>query len=80
MMAMETTLDKNGVSYGELKGYRRGNCRAETELRTPVKLRDEVIEMGIILYRSVEQREPKLVRYANRVAEWRENAANHRIV
>lgn len=48
MMAMETTLDKNGVSYGEVKGTDAEIAELKQSYGHLVKLRDEVIAMGII--------------------------------
>lgn len=48
MMAMETTLDKNGVSYGEVKGTPSEVAELQQSYGHLVKLRDEVIAMGII--------------------------------
>ncbi len=48
MMAMETVLDKNGVSYGEIKGTDAEIAELKQSYGHLVKLRDEVISMGII--------------------------------
>lgn len=48
MMAMETTLDKNGVSYGEIKGTDAEMAALRESYGHLVKLRDEVIAMGTI--------------------------------
>ncbi|MDD2245611.1 MAG: malate dehydrogenase [Proteiniphilum sp.] len=48
MMAMETTLDTNGVSYGEVKGSESEIEELKQSYGHLVKLRDEVISMGII--------------------------------
>ena len=48
MMAMETTLDKNGVSFGEVKGTEAEIEELKQSYGHLVKLRDEVISMGII--------------------------------
>ncbi len=48
MMAMETTLDKNGVSFGEVKGTDAEIAELKQSYGHLVKLRDEVIAMGII--------------------------------
>ena len=48
MMAMETTLDKNGVSCGEVKGSDAEIAELKQSYGHLVKLRDEVIAMGII--------------------------------
>ena len=48
MMAMETTLDKNGVSFGEVKGTDAEIAELQQSYGHLVKLRDEVIAMGII--------------------------------
>jgi malate dehydrogenase len=48
MMAMETTLDKTGVSYGEVKGTDSEVAELKQSYGHLVKLRDEVIAMGII--------------------------------
>ena len=48
MMAMETTLDKNGVSFGEVKGTDAEIEELKQSYGHLVKLRDEVISMGII--------------------------------
>lgn len=48
MMAMETTLDKNGVSFGEIQGTDAEIEELKQSYGHLVKLRDEVIAMGII--------------------------------
>ena len=48
MMAMETTIDKNGVSYGKIKGTPEEMAELKNSYAHLTKLRDEVIEMGII--------------------------------
>lgn len=48
MMAMETTIDKNGVSYGEIKGTPEEMAELKQSYAHLTKLRDEVIGMGII--------------------------------
>jgi malate dehydrogenase len=48
MMGMETTLDKNGVSFGEIKGTDAEIAELKQSYGHLVKLRDEVIAMGII--------------------------------
>ncbi len=48
MMAMETTLDENGVSFGEVKGTDAELAELKQSYGHLVKLRDEVIAMGII--------------------------------
>jgi malate dehydrogenase len=48
MMAMETVLDKNGVSYGEVKGSDSEVAELKQSYGHLVKLRDEVIAKGII--------------------------------
>ena len=48
MMAMETKLDKNGVSFGEVKGTDAEIEELKQSYGHLVKLRDEVISMGII--------------------------------
>ncbi len=48
MMAMETTLDKNGVSFGDIKGTDAELEELKQSYGHLVKLRDEVIAMGII--------------------------------
>ncbi|MDI9604971.1 MAG: malate dehydrogenase [Bacteroidota bacterium] len=48
MMAMETTLDKNGVFFGEVKGTEAEIADLKQSYGHLVKLRDEVIAMGII--------------------------------
>jgi malate dehydrogenase len=48
MMAMETTLDKNGVSFSKVKGTDAEITELKESYDHLVKLRDEVIAMGII--------------------------------
>ena len=48
MMAMETTLGKEGVSFGEVKGTDAEIAELKQSYGHLVKLRDEVIAMGII--------------------------------
>jgi len=48
MMAMETTLGKNGVLFGEVKGTDAELAELKQSYGHLVKLRDEVIAMGII--------------------------------
>lgn len=48
MMGMETTLDRNGVSFGEVKGTPEEIAELKQSYGHLVKLRDEVIAMGII--------------------------------
>lgn len=48
MMAMETTLDKNGVSYVNIKGVETEIVRLKESYDHLLELRDKVINMGII--------------------------------
>lgn len=48
MMGMETTLDKNGVSFGEVKGTPEEIAELKQSYSHLTTLRDEVIAMGII--------------------------------
>jgi malate dehydrogenase len=48
MMAMETMIDKDGVSFGEVKGTDAEIAELKQSYGHLVKLRDEVIAMGII--------------------------------
>ncbi|MGI6074659.1 MAG: malate dehydrogenase [Fermentimonas sp.] len=48
MMAMETVIDKNGVSYGEVKGTEEEIAELKESYSHLVTLRDEVISMGVI--------------------------------
>ena len=48
MMAMETTLDANGVAFGAVKGTDAEIEELKQSYGHLVKLRDEVISMGII--------------------------------
>ncbi len=48
MMAMETVIDKNGVHYKEPNGTAQEEADLERSYEHLCKLRDEVIEMGII--------------------------------
>lgn len=48
MMAMETTIDKNGVTLAPLGGTPEENKELEKSYQHLCKLRDEVIEMGIL--------------------------------
>jgi malate dehydrogenase len=48
MMAMETTLNKNGVSYREVRGTDAEMAALRESYGHLVKLRDEVIAMGTI--------------------------------
>ncbi len=48
MMGMETKLDKNGVSFSEVKGTAAEIADLKQSYEHLVKLRDEVIAMGII--------------------------------
>lgn len=48
MMGMETTLDKNGVSFGEVKGNDTEIAELKESFIHLSKLRDEIIGMGII--------------------------------
>ncbi len=48
MMAMETTLNKHGVSFGKVKGTDAEIAELKQSYSHLVKLRDEVIAMGII--------------------------------
>lgn len=48
MMAMETTLDANGVSFGEVKGTEVEINELKESYKHLTKLRDEVIAMGVI--------------------------------
>jgi len=45
---METTLDKNGVSFDEVKGTDAEMADLKESYEHLVELRDEVIAMGII--------------------------------
>lgn len=48
MMAMETTIDKNGVTYKEIDGTAEERAELEKSYQHLCKLRDEVIEMGVL--------------------------------
>ncbi|MDR1516716.1 MAG: malate dehydrogenase [Dysgonamonadaceae bacterium] len=48
MMAMETSIDKNGVSFGEIKGTPEELAELKQSYSHLTTLRDEVIGMGII--------------------------------
>lgn len=48
MMAMETEITKNGVHYKELKGTPEEEAKLKESYTHLCKLRDEVIEMGIL--------------------------------
>lgn len=48
MMAMETTIDKNGVSYKEIKGTPEEQTELDESYKHLCTLRDEVIAMGVL--------------------------------
>ena len=48
MMAMETTLDINGVHVQPVQGTPQEEAELEQSYRHLCKLRDEVIAMGVI--------------------------------
>ena len=48
MMAMETTIDKNGVSYKEIKGTPEEQKELDESYKHLCTLRDEVIAMGVL--------------------------------
>lgn len=48
MMAMETTISKDGVSYKMIDGTKKENAELESSYKHLCKLRDEVISLGII--------------------------------
>ena len=48
MMAMETTVDKNGVHVKDVKGTPEEEQELERSYQHLCKLRDEVIEMGVL--------------------------------
>lgn len=48
MMAMETTIDKNGVSYKEVKGTPEEQRELDESYKHLCTLRDEVIAMGVL--------------------------------
>lgn len=48
MMAMETIINKDGISYNDTHGTIEENKELENSYQHLCKLRDEVIEMGII--------------------------------
>lgn len=48
MMAMETTIDRNGVSYKEIKGTPTEQKELNESYKHLCTLRDEVIEMGVL--------------------------------
>lgn len=48
MMAMETTVDKNGVTIQPVKGTPEEEAELEKSYQHLCKLRDEVIEMGVL--------------------------------
>lgn len=48
MMAMETTIDRNGVSYKEIKGTPTEQKELDESYKHLCTLRDEVIEMGVL--------------------------------
>lgn len=48
MMAMETSIDKNGVSYKEIKGTPEEQKELDESYKHLCTLRDEVIAMGVL--------------------------------
>lgn len=48
MIAMETTIDKNGVSYKEIKGTPEEQKELDESYKHLCTLRDEVIAMGVL--------------------------------
>lgn len=48
MMAMETSIDKNGVSYGELKGTKEEMAELNESYKHLIEMREEVINLGIL--------------------------------
>lgn len=48
MMAMETTIDKNGVHYTDVKGTPAEDAALQKSYEHLCHLRDEVIEMGVL--------------------------------
>ncbi|MDE6200225.1 MAG: malate dehydrogenase [Muribaculaceae bacterium] len=48
MMAMETTLDRNGVHYKEVEGTPEEKAELDKSYHHLCKLRDEVIAMGVL--------------------------------
>lgn len=48
MMAMETEINKNGISYREVNGTPAEHAELEKSYRHLCKLRDEVVNMGIL--------------------------------
>lgn len=48
MMAMETSIDKNGVHYKEIKGTPEEHAELDASYKHLTALRDQVIDMGII--------------------------------
>lgn len=48
MMAMETTIDRNGVSYKDIKGTPAEQKELDESYKHLCTLRDEVIEMGVL--------------------------------
>ncbi len=48
MMAMETTISKDGVQYREINGTPEEQKELEESYKHLCTLRDEVIEMGVL--------------------------------
>lgn len=48
LMAMETTIDKNGISHKEMQGLPNEKAELNSSYEHLCKLRDEVIQMGVI--------------------------------
>lgn len=48
MMAMETSITKDGVTYKEVSGTPEENKELEKSYEHLCKLRDEVIDMGVL--------------------------------
>ena len=48
MMAMETVIDKNGISYKEPAGTPAEEAELEKSYEHLCKMRDEVIELGVM--------------------------------
>ena len=48
MMAMETEITKEGVHYKDVKGTPEEHKKLRESYEHLVKLRDEVIEMGVL--------------------------------
>lgn len=48
MMAMETTIDRNGLAYKEVAGTPKEQAELEQSYKHLCTLRDEVIEMGVL--------------------------------